>query len=106
MRREINDSITRGQFAGHETFPLRLLWLKKAYDRVKNGAPVGTFQEPGAIARFGVGRNMAQSMRYWALASGFVEDDGKVLRPSRFGEAVLADDGHDPYRFRTTLRST
>jgi len=97
MQRELNDSITRGQFAGHETFPLRLLWLKKAYDAVQGGAPSGTFHEQGAIARFGVGRNMAQSMRYWALASGFVEDDDKVLRPSRLGDAVLADDGHDPY---------
>lgn len=97
MRRELNDSITRGQFSGHETFPLRLLWLKKAYDAVEGGAPVRTFHEQGAIARFGVGRNMAQSIGYWALASGFVEDDGKDLRPSRLGEAVLADEGHDPY---------
>ena len=24
----------RAQFSGHETFPLRHLWLKKAYDQV------------------------------------------------------------------------
>lgn len=97
MRREINDSITRGQFAGHETFPLRLLWLKKAYEAVKDGAPAGTFHEQRAIARFGVGRNMAQSMHYWALASGFIENDGTELRPTGLGEAVLAGAGHDPY---------
>jgi SAM-dependent methyltransferase len=97
MRREINDSITRGQFAGHETFPLRLLWLKKAYEAVKDGAPAGTFHEQNAIARFGVGRNMAQAMHYWALASGFIENDGRVLRPTRLGHAVLAGVGHDPY---------
>ena len=31
----------RAQFSGHETFPLRHLWLKKAYDQVaaaKDGA--------------------------------------------------------------------
>jgi hypothetical protein len=97
MKREVNDSIARGQFAGHETFPLRLLWLKKAYEAVKDGAPIGTFHEQRAIARFGVGRNMAQSMRYWALASGFIEDHGKFSRPTPLGEAILADQGHDPY---------
>ena len=27
------------QFAGHETFPLRILWLRKAYDAVRGGTP-------------------------------------------------------------------
>lgn len=97
MLQAFNDSTVRGQFAGHETFPLRLLWLKKAYDAVRDGAAPGTFHEHDAIARFGVGRNMAQSMRYWALASGFIEEHGKLLRPSKLGAAILADDGHDPY---------
>ena len=57
------------QFSGHETFPLRYGWLKKAFDRV-----VETENQPGnraacwgddAIARFGVGKNMVASMRHW-----------------------------------------
>lgn len=91
------DSDARGQFAGHETFPLRLLWLKKAFDAVVGGAPSGTFQEHSAIARFGVGRNMAVSMRYWAMASGFVEEVGRVLKPTPLGAAILSDEGFDPY---------
>ena len=87
----------RGQFAGHETFPLRLLWLKKAYEAVRDGAPSGTFQEQQAIARFGVGRNMAASMRYWALASGFFVEKERFIRPSRLGALILPDDGFDPY---------
>ena len=78
MKHGLLDPDSRGQFAGHETFPLRLLWLKKAFDAVEGGAPSGTFQEQSAIARFGVGRNMAVSMRYWALASGFVEEADRV----------------------------
>jgi SAM-dependent methyltransferase len=97
MKHGLLDPEVRGQFAGHETFPLRLLWLKKAFDAVKGGAPSGTFQEQSAIARFGVGRNMAVSMRYWALASGFVEEVGRVLRPTALGAAILADDGLDPF---------
>lgn len=85
------------QFAGHETFPLRLLWLKKAYDAVKDGAGLRTFQEPSAIAAFGVGRNMAQSMRYWALAAGMIEERDGQLWPTELGRLLLDDDGLDPY---------
>lgn len=87
----------RGQFAGHETFPLRLLWLKKAYDAVEGGVPSGVFHEPDAIARFGVGRNMAVSMRYWALAAGFIQEDGKKLIETELGRAVFSQAGWDPY---------
>ncbi|ESY94889.1 DUF4007 family protein [Mesorhizobium australicum] len=97
MKHGLLDSDARGQFAGHETFPLRLLWLKKAFDAVVGGAPSGTFQEQSAIARFGVGRNMAVSMRYWAMASGFVEEVERVLKPTPLGAAILSDEGFDPY---------
>lgn len=97
MRHALSDSDVRGQFAGHETFPLRLLWLKKAYDAVRNGASPGTFQEQSAIARFGVGRNMAVSMRYWGLATAFLEEQDRLIKPTSLGHAILADDGYDPY---------
>lgn len=97
MRHALSDSDVRGQFAGHETFPLRLLWLKKAYDAVREGASSGTFQEQSAIARFGVGRNMAVSMRYWGLATAFLEEQDRVIKPTALGHAILADDGFDPY---------
>ncbi len=97
MRHEFDDSSVRGQFAGHETFPLRLLWLKKAHDVARHGAPLGTFQEPQAIARFGVGRNMAQAMRYWSLACGFITEDATGMRATAIAELLLDDDGLDPY---------
>ncbi|WP_246764236.1 DUF4007 family protein [Rhizobium leguminosarum] len=74
-----------------------MLWLKKAYDAIRGGTPIGTFQEQSAIARFGVGRNMAMSMRYWGMASGMIEEAEKQLRPTALGDLVLADDGFDPY---------
>lgn len=97
MRHAFTDSDVRGQFAGHETFPLRLLWLKKAYDAVRGGVSSGTFQEQSAIARFGVGRNMAVSMRFWGLATAFLEERDRIIKPTQLGEAILADDGYDPY---------
>lgn len=66
----------RVQFAGHETFPLRYGWLKKAYDAVKTAHAVNPestaaiFSDDISIARFGVGRNMVLSMRHWGLATG------------------------------------
>lgn len=97
MRRGSVKFDSRGQFAGHETFPLRLLWLKKAFDAVCDGSDERTFKEQSAIARFGVGRNMVASMRYWALATGFFAERERVIEPTRLGRTVLADDGLDPY---------
>jgi hypothetical protein len=77
MARSLFDNAeARIQFAGHETFPLRYGWLKKAYDAVKetnDANPESTaaiFSDDISIARFGVGRNMVLSMRHWGLATG------------------------------------
>lgn len=95
---DIRNSDFRPQFAGHETFPLRLLWLKKAYDAVvKDGANKRTFQEQSAIARFGVGKNMAISMRHWAFAAGVIEEREGNLEPTLLGKAILDDEGYDPF---------
>jgi len=97
MRRGSVKFDSRGQFAGHETFPLRLLWLKKAFDAVGDGADARTFQEQDAIARFGVGRNMAASIRYWALATRFFSEQDRIIAATALGRAILADDGLDPF---------
>lgn len=98
MRDAFDNWEGRGQFAGHETFPLRLLWLKKAYDAVRGGVPIGMFHEPEAIVRFGVGRNMAISMRYWAMAAGVIgEVQGKLI-PTALGDAIFDEsEGFDPF---------
>ena len=85
------------QFAGHETFPLRILWLRKAYDAVRGGAPLTVFKDDEAISRFGVGRNMAVSMRFWAKAAGIIELDGREMKPTPLGDRLFGDHGLDPY---------
>ncbi|MFN7110231.1 MAG: DUF4007 family protein [Brevundimonas sp.] len=97
MRDVFTESDTRGAFAGHETFPLRLLWLKKAYNAGEDGLPSRTFQEPDAIGRFGVGKNMALSMRFWAFGAGVLEEANGRLRPTKFGQLLLSASGLDPY---------
>lgn len=93
------DSAVTLRFSGHETFPLRLLWLKKVYDAVAAGvASKRTFHEHGAIARFGVGKNMAMSMLYWATACGVVAERGGQLEVTALGDLLFNDkDGLDPY---------
>lgn len=90
----------RPQFSGHETFPLRLLWLKKAHDAVTlHGAIRRTFQEPSSIGRFGVGKNMAIAMRHWAVASGMLADQpDAVFAPTSLASQLFDDEsGYDPY---------
>lgn len=97
MRNPLEDYEGKVQFAGHETFPLRQLWLKKAYDGVQGGVAVTRFTDPDAISVFGVGRNMAVSIRYWSIAAGVIREVSKKLIPTEFGDAVFGEKGHDPY---------
>lgn len=88
-----------GHFSGHETFPLRQMWLKKAFDQAINGGviPKPTFAADTAIADFGVGKNMVSSIRHWALACGVMVEDGENFRVSPLANEILKDDGLDPY---------
>jgi hypothetical protein len=94
------------QFSGHETFPLRYGWLKKAFDLVREQGACGDnrsiFQREDAIARFGVGKNMVSSIRHWAVAVNIIEDDsdtGQIV-PSELGQLIFgseAEPGLDPF---------
>ena len=74
------------QLSGHETFPIRYGWLKKAFDAVKATEDEVdnryVFTSPDAIARFGVGKNMVASMRHWATVTRIIDESPgpKVLR--------------------------
>ena len=90
------------QFSGHETFPLRYGWLKKAFDRVAETEDKsdnrGACWDDDAIARFGVGRNMVASMRYWAKATRIIEETGSnSVLPTKLGRKLFKRNGLDPY---------
>ncbi|MDQ0333046.1 hypothetical protein QFZ88_005428 [Mesorhizobium sp. YL-MeA3-2017] len=100
MLNDLYDPATAIRVSGHETFALRLLWLKKAFDAASgpDGVDRRTFQEQSAIATFGVGKNMALSMRHWALATKVLEDSPTHLRATDLGRLIFADrTGLDPY---------
>lgn len=107
-------------FSGHETFPLRQLWLRKAYEQVvdhltlrqsdfletdtENDDPVllankDVFNGGDALERFGVGKNMVSSIKHWGLACDIIREnhkkDGYYI--GEIGEFLFGDDAHDPF---------
>ena len=86
-------------FSGHETFPLRQMWLKKVFDQAIDGGVIkkSFFSEENAIASFGVGKNMVASIRHWALACGVMHEAGDGYRVGSLVTEILQDGGLDPY---------
>ena len=103
LRGPIYQDHYRPQFSGHETFPLRYGWLKKAFDEVRSTEKANdnrsVFTGEDAIARFGVGKNMVASIRHWASAAGVIEDApaGQRIQTTHFGELLFDRGGKDPY---------
>lgn len=106
-------------FSGHETFALRQLWLKKAYDEIaqhiffkspkfsadeSDDDPISVasrdvFSGADAIQRFGVGKNMVSSIRHWALACDVIREsksaDGYYI--GQIGDFLFGEKGVDPF---------
>ena len=90
------------QFSGHETFPLRYGWLKKAFDRVYETEGDSNNRaacwDDAAIARFGVGKNMVASMRHWAKAAQVIIETGtNSVQTMDLGRLLFGPKGLDPY---------
>ncbi len=90
------------QLSGHETFPLRYGWLKKAFDRAAETEAEADNRAAcwgeDAIARFGVGKNMVASIRHWAKAARVIEETGaNSVQTTEFGRLLFAPNGLDPY---------
>jgi hypothetical protein len=102
MEKKTVSSGAQAHFSGHETFPLRQMWLKKAFDRAESGGVVfkSTFTNDEAISEFGVGKNMVASIRHWALACNIISEVGApsgayILTDD--AKLILRDGGLDPY---------
>jgi hypothetical protein len=91
-------SMPRLSFSGHETFPLRFSWLKKAVDAVERDAKV--FSADEALATFGVGKNMVRAIKHWARATGVIENDSGergAVQVTPFGRRLFGAEGADPF---------
>lgn len=93
-------------FSGHETFPLRQLWLKKSHDQIKpyladnkNWAPKSVFSDDDAIERFGVGKNMVASIKHWSLACDIIRDSNEKggFEIGQIGQFLFGNDDIKPH---------
>jgi len=89
---------SRPAFGGHEKFVFRQGWLKKAVDAALHAPDI--FSREEAFVELGVGKNMAAAIRYWGLATGFLEESTEnrsMVEPTVLGKTLLSDEGWDPY---------
>jgi hypothetical protein len=82
-------------FSGHETFSLRYGWLEKSFQAVENNDE-NPFTKNDAIAKFGVGKNMVNAIKHWALATGFLESAGDTYAVSGYARKIM-DPSADPF---------
>jgi hypothetical protein len=85
------------KYGQHETFHLRLNWLRKGIKMLK--ANPRFFFEKNAAETIGLGKNMVQSLRFWITATGIAkevkgEDNKSIHKLSNIGEII---DDYDPY---------
>jgi hypothetical protein len=90
---------SRPTFGGHEKFAFRQGWLKKGVDIALRDPTI--FSREEAFVELGVGKNMSTAIRYWGLATGFLQEDNEVrhgcVKPTTLGQALLGENGWDPY---------
>lgn len=80
--------------SGHETFPLRVLWLpklKKLNEFFKGKE--SSLEEKMVFC--GVGKNMISSMSWWGQTIGFFENHQRELSTSEIGGLILGSDRQD-----------
>jgi hypothetical protein len=92
-------------FSGHETFILRSNWLKKAYDLLQEHPDLFFLED--SFVRLGVGKNMANSIRFWGRACAIFErsETASAHHATWLGNALFDDtNGWDPFLVTPTSR--
>lgn len=87
-------------FARHQTFQPRNGWLEKGFRAIQK-EPDFFFREDSHI-ELGVGKNMAEAIRYWLeafeLTNPLMDKGRTIYEPSLFGLSLLdPQKGKDPY---------
>lgn len=90
----------RLRFSGHQTFAVRNGWLEKGVALVREMP--GGFLADDAGVRLGVGKNMVESIKYWCVQTGLVEDADApgTMRIAELGSFLFGNngiEGVDPY---------
>lgn len=88
------------KFSGHQTFAFRHGWLEKGVQLIQKN-PHG-FLEANALIKLGVGKNMVDSIKYWCIQTGLLQDvDRGEMRLTELGKFIFGshsfEEGRDPY---------
>ncbi|WP_163971802.1 DUF4007 family protein [Oceanobacillus halotolerans] len=78
-------------YGQHQSFYLRDRWLSKAIKPLKTDERF--FYDKDAFEKIGLGKNMVQSLRFWVVATGIIEEKfndkrKKVHHLTRFGKIL------------------
>ena len=92
-------------FGSHQSFPLRYGWIEKFCLGIQNKYGNNTFEKeelrPEVLSQnYGLGNNMAKSLRFWLKICGIVNDNpNSKEKPSitDFGIKIFGPNGFDPY---------
>ncbi|MEK6283373.1 MAG: DUF4007 family protein [Acidobacteriota bacterium] len=84
--------------SGHESFACRYAWLPKVAHHLQRDHTILT-DDSRAMVELGVGKNMVQSIRFWAQSADIVKAPGKTGKHVLTGFAIelLGERGLDPY---------
>lgn len=80
------------KFSGHETFIARGFWPKKGYDYISQG---NQFNDPDAVVKLGVGKNMVNSIQFWTNALDIYDKDKDTF--TELANYIFGENGVDPY---------
>lgn len=81
-------------YGQHQSFYLRDRWLNKAIRHLRNDERF--FYDKEAFEKMGLGKNMVQSLRYWVVATGVVEE---VFNEERKKIHLITDFGELIYQY-------
>ena len=82
-------------FSGHESFQLRYSWLPKLFGELASDSSL--FAREDALVRLGVGKNMVESIHYWATALDLISQTSAGHEPTELAARMLSATGWDPY---------
>lgn len=88
------------KFGQHQTFHLRVNWLRKGISMIKNDPRF--FYDTEAAEKIGLGKNMVQSLKFWMMVTNIVkeikdtENKQTIYELTRFGSLI---DRFDPYLY-------
>jgi hypothetical protein len=84
--------------SGHESFACRYAWLPKVAHHLQRDDTI-LADDSKAMVELGVGKNMVQSIRFWAQSADIASAAGKSRKHvlTRFALALLGERGLDPY---------